>query len=507
MTTLEPFDYIPLQRPESQIRLLEVSAGLSEHSIQCRLTSWNDTEAPPYHAVSYTWGSSKAEQPRSQILVNEKPIRIRKNCSDALKQLLYFRPAQYYWIDALCINQQYVHEKNHQVAKMGRIYSKAEHVIVCLGEYEDDAEYAFDLLSQRASQEIGAGVSTTFEAERLLQSLQTLASRPYFERVWTVQEFILGYKVTMYCGHSQLTVERALPSMIDALAYAAAIELKSSSILRLLDLRKFQALLQLRRSYWERDQRSNWSLQNLSSIYAELKCQDPRDHVYGMLGLVDWANEARIEANYGKSLYDLAAECALVLKADFREAGITRAIAPLLERLEVTVLDRELDDTDSELGWLRKAMFDETYKLFVFNTNSDRTREMIGVPMYGIRLTELPTSDLELPQNVSSSDWILYSRQYHDCVIARKDYDYDHLRRWQLIGRAKFNQGLNPAWFMDSVATWPREGGFVTFFDLADVKLYRDGVSPDFCLSQSSSYVVDVSMKPGMFEIPWNTDL
>jgi hypothetical protein len=37
------------------------------------------------------------------------------------------------WVDALCINQSHIDEKNHQVGIMGEIYSKAAWVLVWLG--------------------------------------------------------------------------------------------------------------------------------------------------------------------------------------------------------------------------------------------------------------------------------------------------------------------------------------------------------------------------------------
>jgi len=48
-------------------------------------------------------------------------------------QLKYANPARTFWIDALCIDQDSIHEKNHQVAQMGSIYAKSIEVISWLG--------------------------------------------------------------------------------------------------------------------------------------------------------------------------------------------------------------------------------------------------------------------------------------------------------------------------------------------------------------------------------------
>lgn len=508
MASLEPFEYVPLQMPKTEIRLLKLYAASSGQAVECSLQNWSDIEAPPYYAVSYTWGMSRLDGATSQIIINKKQKMVQKNCFDALQQLKYFQPSQYYWLDALCINQDNVYEKNHQVAKMGQIYRNAQHVIVCLGQYSDDAEYSFNVLSQRVrrtgTSKPGSGVK--LKPERILKSLQDLANRPYFGRVWTVQEFILGRSVTLYCGFSQLEVHRSLSSMIDALAYTAAVKSRSSTILGSLKLNKLQELLQLRRNFWERDQWSNWSLQHVSSVYAGLKCHDLRDYVYGMLGLVDWVSDSRIEADYSKSRYDLAAECALILEGDFREAGITRAIAPLLSRMQITVLDRQMDSLDGDFGWLRKEMKEENYKIFLFFTESNTTKEMIGVPMYGIQISEIKEPFLERPDDVCNIDWIICSKQYNEFIVVRIDYNYDNLRRWEILGRATFKEELGRQL---SFISFTRGREFITWFGGTDFQQYRDGAMLGKCYTLQSSYVVDVSRKPfSAFEffVPQKTD-
>ena len=44
------------------------------------------------------------------------------------------------WIDALCIDQSSIEEKNHQVQQIGKIHSKAKQVIVWPGEKTSGAD-------------------------------------------------------------------------------------------------------------------------------------------------------------------------------------------------------------------------------------------------------------------------------------------------------------------------------------------------------------------------------
>jgi hypothetical protein len=49
------------------------------------------------------------------------------------------------WIDALCINQPDVAERNEQVSKMKFVYQLAQGVVSWLGEEYDDSRGAFQL--------------------------------------------------------------------------------------------------------------------------------------------------------------------------------------------------------------------------------------------------------------------------------------------------------------------------------------------------------------------------
>lgn len=50
------------------------------------------------------------------------------------------------WIDAICINQNDIDERNYQVAKMKRIYEQAAEMTVWLGTHHDDSHAAFQCM-------------------------------------------------------------------------------------------------------------------------------------------------------------------------------------------------------------------------------------------------------------------------------------------------------------------------------------------------------------------------
>jgi hypothetical protein len=73
------------------------------------------------------------------ILLNGKIFSVRQNLFDFLymactEPKVLGLTQEKYWIDALCINQSNIPERNHQVAQMGDIFGSAQCVHVWLGE-------------------------------------------------------------------------------------------------------------------------------------------------------------------------------------------------------------------------------------------------------------------------------------------------------------------------------------------------------------------------------------
>jgi len=86
-------------------------------------------DCPDYEALSYTWGSSGTD---IHIELDGQDSSIRPNLAYALAALRRSEP-RVLWVDALCINQNNIHERNHQVEQMGEIYRQARRVLAWLG--------------------------------------------------------------------------------------------------------------------------------------------------------------------------------------------------------------------------------------------------------------------------------------------------------------------------------------------------------------------------------------
>jgi hypothetical protein len=113
-----------------EFRLLNIKSW-PEAGAVCELTAYPLEKAPKWIALSYVWGNEEAGQ---DITVNNQPFKVRPNLLAALRTFFDCEELIGYalWIDAICINQDDVSEKESQIPMMSSIYSQAEAVTVWL---------------------------------------------------------------------------------------------------------------------------------------------------------------------------------------------------------------------------------------------------------------------------------------------------------------------------------------------------------------------------------------
>jgi hypothetical protein len=137
----------------------------------------------PYIALSYAWGDQKAF--RSIIISKNRTIRVGKNLWDFLYQeSSTCTKTKLFWIDALCINQSDIHERNHQVNLMKEIYTQASEVYVWLGDKSENSDIAMDYIANKGEEDLkprGDGFYS-FWTKYESQALAALFERAYWVR-------------------------------------------------------------------------------------------------------------------------------------------------------------------------------------------------------------------------------------------------------------------------------------------------------------------------------------
>lgn len=172
------------------------------------------------------------------ILINEAPFGIRPNLWTFLLGIRSRDERIIVWVDAVCINQQDIAERNAQVSLMGEIYSQASQVLVWLGPRKTGVWTSLQALSKTFA-EIGIEFAEVLLGELQFQdsegtsdssksSIAThdllaylcrtqnvlfrrqivdickdvleLCQRSYWSRTWTIQELVLARSKTLYIG-------------------------------------------------------------------------------------------------------------------------------------------------------------------------------------------------------------------------------------------------------------------------------------------------------------------
>jgi Heterokaryon incompatibility protein (HET) len=143
------YEYNTLHNPRS-IRLLSLKRAPKDGLLQCSVIEASLDHPPLYEALSYAWDAQTRDR---HILCNGQAVPVTANCRAALKHLcppaLSLKP-RLLWIDAVCIDQQSVKERNVQVRLMDEIYRKADQVVVWLGEGNPGSDKAFWFLGKVA---------------------------------------------------------------------------------------------------------------------------------------------------------------------------------------------------------------------------------------------------------------------------------------------------------------------------------------------------------------------
>lgn len=199
------------------IRVLHLAPGVVGDNIVCSISIVGLDNLPRYHALSYCWGDENA--PRHLINLQGQPFQIRPNLFLALQQLRYPDRERVLWIDALCINQGDRNERSLQVSLMQHIYEFASEVVIWLGIADHDSDLAMTTLGQISVELESMSPQPPLEELTLLPTscaltapnsvakpeisvaVNRLFKRPYFSRVWIVQEVMTPVgEMKIICG-------------------------------------------------------------------------------------------------------------------------------------------------------------------------------------------------------------------------------------------------------------------------------------------------------------------
>ncbi|CZR70120.1 uncharacterized protein PAC_20021 [Phialocephala subalpina] len=293
--------YLPIDPSTRQTRLININPSANHSAtIECYLHTISVDHPPQYKALSYVWGNVNDFM---QIRLNGEAFDVGVNLWHAIRRLRHQDKPEVFWIDAICINQNDIPERNAQVLIMGDIYEQAEEVVIWLGEEADDSSLAFELIRMwgRAghlffgsgdrvsteSEEAGTlldNVSTRAFEPRCSLALLRLLIRPYWRRIWVLQEVARARTRTLVCGNDRLDISPLFAAnsfweKIDDPAFADLVKGADGFI--------YDAIIKLNtiRAFWHASHEVDTPVSIILYRTREFFATDPRDKIYGLLGL------------------------------------------------------------------------------------------------------------------------------------------------------------------------------------------------------------------------------
>ncbi|KAM0175400.1 hypothetical protein ACHAPC_009643 [Botrytis cinerea] len=309
-------------------------------SIECRLHIYPLEKANKathiYQALSYVWGVSETLR---SVFIDKQPLPVTANLHAALLQLRDRTFERIIWVDAICINQKDEEEKSHQIGLMAKIFGLADRVIVYLGEAADDSDQALKII-RGVEDELMDPSSSKENEKRILELLK----RPWFQRIWVLQEVGLARRILIICGSARIN-GYTFCSGIGKLRFLDEDHLGLQSLVRPTIYLIRGAIF---RPEYTFDLLSDISLGELMDMYHSHKATIRHDKVYALLSMSsDGLNSADLLPDYKlpwKTLLQRLVKFILNEKVnvetwDDREISIIKSYGFVLGHISSTKID------------------------------------------------------------------------------------------------------------------------------------------------------------------------
>jgi Heterokaryon incompatibility protein (HET) len=307
------YRYTPLQSL-NHIRVLHLEPGSGSEPIVYRLSSVSLLENPVYEALSYTWGDPS--EPRESIICNGTSTPVMKNLKAAFLRLRLRNEIRTVWVDAICIDQNNIPERNAQVQLMSQIYRKATMVVVWLGEETAESAQEMEMLEKLAAarelrvKQYPSDAYNRITPEQLQeyglppldahswQDIKRLYFLPWFGRMWVQQEIAMaGAAIVIYGGYinewnlyamaAQFLEMTQIGHQIGSGGHGSAARIDS-----------FHRTLRQGAADIDSDAKEILKYFTILQGSRNSLCTDPRDMVYGFLGIINEPGEKFTDIDY-----------------------------------------------------------------------------------------------------------------------------------------------------------------------------------------------------------------
>ena len=318
--------YSPIDSLGGEIRLLRVKEALFRADVvECSLITTSLGQCEQFHALSYCWGSDNTDE---VLLCDGKKLNISASLNTALKASRESARTRgcLLWADAVSIDQGNELEKSEQVPLMRRIYSEASACFVYLGEGERlvtqglDLMLRLDVLQGHLKTPDNSQLISTDEILSLLPSRAhtswteylRIFTSPWFCRTWTLQEIALSKKALLGIGRHVFDWECIENSFEFLREQDLLMRVGPGPEDAMKNILNFMRIQQIRGISQSPDPSS--ALIKVLRATRHFKVTDPRDKIFGVLGLIgDLPDEVKSMVDYKLSTGEVYHKAALYL--------------------------------------------------------------------------------------------------------------------------------------------------------------------------------------------------
>ncbi|KAK1056044.1 hypothetical protein LTR33_013991 [Friedmanniomyces endolithicus] len=316
---IAPFQYKPLGS-EKTIRLLKITRISHSDFLHCtmiHMDRYNLLSGSGFIALSYRWGDESiigTMQLRNvfmhgttEIAEDYETKEVPQSTLDMLVGLYKTERItdRWFWIDVLCLNQADILEKSAQVRLMGSIFELASEALVYVGPEIESTALAMDFWEKlrvtfaelprvdadgkmlyQSHEELLRYTDTTWASPEW-EAMQKHLTRPWFRRLWVMQEAVLPRSVIYVWGRFALTAHdmRLFPYWDMRSSLSMMLYQHDSSCWY--SAKMISEIAFLRSNRTQANKQWVGVLHNLVWWCDGAHATDPRDRIYGLLGLLD----------------------------------------------------------------------------------------------------------------------------------------------------------------------------------------------------------------------------
>ncbi|KAI0189593.1 heterokaryon incompatibility protein-domain-containing protein, partial [Xylaria flabelliformis] len=492
---MSKYKYRSLDSSRLELRLLRILPGEADEELRVTIVHEYLSSSPNYVAISYAWNDdslfSDLDNSREldRLVVDDTSfIPIGKNISSFLRQVrLVDNETDSMWIDAVCIDQENLSERSVEVLHMRKIYQMARLVQIWLGPEKNDSELALKLINHFPSFDCEGGHSqpkpgsftwmrsTDMEqmehdlgnnkTRKMWLAVSYLFERAWWNRTWVVQEATIAKDIVFVCGNATIdwwSIWVLLENLWAHSDWTTRVIPNGGTLL--LTSAPARTIL------WMRQKQGTFDL--LQALYhlRPFQVSDPKDKIYGILGLASDSESIVPQPDYAASPMQI-------------NISLLSSMTAVRGDLDWLTLLHSYDGSKDKPSWLLELC----KRLSVVSMNTSRS--MFGASKFGFKACgpTIPSLEIDARALTCSLQGILvdeidglgadYGHAFPSDTIIQPASNVNAYGTYQEVYRAIWKTVVADQGFEGTIESWRAPPSFGVVFQRHISAILRQGDS------------------------------